>query len=378
MRISVLQDQLARGLNIVGRAVDPRPTLPVLANVLLATDESRLKLAATNLELTIITSIGAKVDKSGAITLPAKTFSELVNNLMPDRVDLNLDSATQTVNVRSGMTNSNIRGINSAEFPPLNEDFAPDLVMPAKTFKEMVFQTQFASARDDARPTLTGIYTHLEKGVLTMAAADGFRLAVRTTRIEDNGGGTKTDLIIPAKALSEVARIIGDEDKELAISLPGQQDRVVFLYENTLIATQVIDGKFPDFTAIIPKSYSTAVTVYTSDLLKACKRAEIFARDSNYSARILVRPATEPSTPGEITVVGRSPERGDNEGVLDASIEGNSLEVAFNIRFLIDVLSVMTDEQVVLESNGPAHPGVIRPRDRDDFICVVMPMSTTR
>ena len=115
MRISVLQDQLARGLNIVGRAVDPRPTLPVLANVLLATDESRLKLAATNLELTIITSIGAKVDKSGAITLPAKTFSELVNNLMPDRVDLNLDVATQTVNVRSGMTNSNIRGTTPAE-----------------------------------------------------------------------------------------------------------------------------------------------------------------------------------------------------------------------------------------------------------------------
>ncbi|MCK6578642.1 MAG: DNA polymerase III subunit beta [Anaerolineae bacterium] len=376
MRISVLQDQLARGLNIVSRAVDARPTLPVLANVLLATDESRLKLAATNLELTIITSIGAKVDRAGAITLPAKTFSELVNNLMPDRVDLNLDSATQTVNVRSGMTNSNVRGISAAEFPPLNETFTPDVVMPAKTFREMVLQTQFASAKDDARPTLTGIYTHLDKGVLTMAAADGFRLAVRTTRLE-NGSG-KTDLIIPAKALNEVARIIGDEDKEISIALSGEQDRVMFLYENTLVATQVIDGKFPDFTAIIPKSYSTAVTLYTSDLLKACKRAEIFARDSNYSARLMVKPAPEPSTPGEVTVVGRSPERGDNEGVLDASVEGSSLEVAFNIRFLIDVLSVMNDEQVVLESNGAAHPGVIRPRDRDDFVCVVMPMSTTR
>ncbi|MBL8134962.1 MAG: DNA polymerase III subunit beta [Anaerolineae bacterium] len=376
MRISVLQDQLARGLNIVSRAVDARPTLPVLANVLLATDESRLKLAATNLELTIITSIGAKVDRAGAITLPAKTFSELVNNLMPDRVDLNLDSATQTVNVRSGMTNSNIRGISAAEFPPLNETFTPDVVMPAKTFREMVLQTQFASAKDDARPTLTGIYTHLEKGVLTMAAADGFRLAVRTTRLEAGSG--KTDLIIPAKALNEVARIIGDEDKEISIALSGEQDRVMFLYENTLVATQVIDGKFPDFTAIIPKSYSTAVTLYTSDLLKACKRAEIFARDSNYSARLMVKPAPEPSTPGEVTVVGRSPERGDNEGVLDASVEGSSLEVAFNIRFLIDVLSVMNDEQVVLESNGAAHPGVIRPRDRDDFVCVVMPMSTTR
>lgn len=377
MRVSILQDQLARGLNIVTRAVDPRPTLPVLANVLLATEDSRLKLAATNLELTIITSIGAKIDRAGAITLPAKTFSELVNNLMPDRVDLNLDSASQAVNVRSGMTVSNIRGISATEFPPLNETFEPDIIMPAKVFREMVMQTQFAAAKDDARPTLTGLYTLLDGDILTIAAADGFRLAVRTTRLDNSVGG-RTEMIIPAKAMGEIARIIGDEDKEIAIALPGEQDRVMFQYENTLVATQIIDGKFPNFGAIIPKSYSTAVTLYTSDLLKACKRAEIFARDSNYSARIQVKPATEPSTPGEVTVVGRSAERGDNEGVLDASIEGNSLEVSFNIRFLIDALSVMSDEQVVLESNGAAHAGVLRPKDRNDFICVVMPMSTNR
>lgn len=377
MRVSILQDQLARGLNIVSRAVDPRPTLPVLANVLLMTEDSRLKLAATNLELTIITSIGAKIDRAGGITLPAKTFSELVNNLMPDRVDLNLDTSTQTVNVRSGMTNSNIRGINSSEFPPLNETFEPDIVMSAKTFKEMILQTQFATAKDDARPTLTGIYTDFNGDILTMAGADGFRLAVRTTRIDASPRG-RTELIIPGKAMGEVARIIGEEDKEIGIALPDDRDRVMFLYENTLIATQVIDGKFPNFGAIIPKSYSTAVTLYTSDLLKACKRAEIFARDSNYSARIVVKPATEPSMPGEVMIVGKSAERGDNEGMLDASVEGNSLEVSFNIRYLIDALSVMTDEQVVLESNGAAHAGVIRPKDRNDFVCVVMPMTTSR
>ncbi|MBK8023395.1 MAG: hypothetical protein IPK19_18675 [Chloroflexi bacterium] len=128
----------------------------------MATDESRLKLAATNLELTIITSIGAKVDKSGAITLPAKTFSELVNNLMPDRVDLNLDSATQTVNVRSGMTNSNIRGINSAEFP-LNEDFAPGSGDAGQNLQRDGVSDTVRLRQDDARPTLTGIYTHLER-----------------------------------------------------------------------------------------------------------------------------------------------------------------------------------------------------------------------
>ncbi len=377
MRISILQDQLARGLNIVSRAVDSRPTLPVLANVLLLAEDSRLKLAATNLELTIITSIGAKVDASGSITLPAKTIVELISNLTPDRVDLALNTTNLMMNVRSGMTNSNVKGINASEFPPLNETFEPDIVMPARVLKEMILQTVFAAAKDDARPTLTGIYTEFEGDVLTMAAADGFRLAVRTTRVQ-NGVGGHSDMIIPAKALGEVARIIGDEDKEIAISLPQARDRVVFQYENTLISTSVIEGKFPDFGAIIPKSYSTAVTLYTADLLRQCKRAEIFARDSNYSARIHVKPATDPTTPGEVMVVGKSAERGDNEGVLDATIEGIPLEVSFNIRFLIDALSVMTDEQVVLESNGAAHPGVLRPRDRDDFVCVVMPMSNNR
>jgi DNA polymerase-3 subunit beta len=378
MRISILQDQLARGLSIVSRAVDSRPTLPVLANVLLSADDSRLKLAATNLELTIITSIGAKVDEPGTITLPAKTFSELVSNLTPDRVDLALNSATLAVNVRSGMTNSNIKGISGAEFPPLNEAFEPDVFMPARTLKEMIVQTVFAAAKEETRPTLTGIYTEFNGDVLTLAAADGFRLAVRTARVQ-NGLSGRHDIIIPAKTLSEVARIIGDEEKEVGIALPGEdRDRVVFQYENTLISTSLIDGRFPNFNDIIPKSYSTAVTLYTADLLRQCKRAEIFARDSNYSTRIFVKPARDASTPGEVMLVGKSAERGDNEGVLDAAVEGSPLEVSFNIRFLIDALSVMSDEQVVLQSNGAAHPGVLRPRDRDDFICVVMPMSSNR
>lgn len=377
MRVSILQDQLARGLSIVSRAVDSRPTLPVLANVLLATEDARLKLAATNLEMSITTYIGAKVDRPGAITLPAKTFSELVSNLSPERVDLNLDDSTQTVNVRCGMTNSNIKGISAGEFPPIPEVAEPDVVLPAKLIRDMINQTVFASAKEDNRPILTGLYTHFEGNVMTVAAADGYRLAVRTAKLEQSFDKPRT-LVIPARTMAELARIIGDEDKEVGITLPGERDLTLFYYESTVISTQLLEGKFPDFGALIPKSYSTAMTVYTTDLLRACKRAEIFARDSNYSARIFVKPAAGPSEPGEVTVVGKSAERGDNEGSLDASVEGNSLEVAFNIRYLIDVLNVIPDERVVLESNGSAHPGVIRPENGNDFVYIVMPMSINR
>lgn len=377
MRVSILQDQLARGLSIVSRAVDSRPTLPVLANILLSTEEGRLKLVATNLEMSITTYIGAKVDKPGAITLPAKTLTELVNNLSPERVDLALDAATQSVHVRCGTTTSNIKGIAATEFPPIPEGNDPDVIISGRVLKEMINQTVFASAKEDTRPILTGLYVQFDDDVMTIAAADGFRLAVRTARIEQRFPQAK-EYVIPSRAMAEVARIIVDEDKDVGITLPSERDMVLFYIENTVVTSQLLEGKFPDFSAIIPKSYNTAVTVYTTDLLRVCKRAEIFARDNNNSARIKIAPPDGPGEPGTMLVTGKSSERGDSEGLIDAGVEGAGVEVAFNVRYLIEVLNVIPEERVVLESNGPASAGVLRPEGRDDFIHLVMPMSTGR
>ena len=178
--------------------------------------------------------------------------------------------------------------------------------------------------------------------------------------------------------MAEVGRIISEEDEEVSITLPGERDVVMFHMKNTDVTSQLLEGKFPDFGAIIPRAYITQTVVYTSDLLRACKRAEIFARDSAGSAQIMVKPPANPGEPGEVVVAGRSSERGDNTGMVDASVEGEPLDVAFNIRYLIDVLNVIDDERVVLQSNGPANPGVIRPENRDDFIHIIMPMSTQR
>lgn len=377
MRASILQENLAKGLSTVSRAVDSRPTLPVLANVLLATEDSRLKLSATNLEMSITTYIGAKVDQNGSITLPAKTFAELVNNLSPERVDLSLDAPTQTVNVRCGTANSNIKGISAGEFPTVPQGGDNAITLPGRLLRDMIQQTVFAASKEDNRPILTGLYIQLVDDVMTMAAADGYRLAVRTARI-DAHFPKQVDMVVPARSLGEVARIIGDDEDDVGISLPGDRDVILFHMKSTDLSSQLLEGRFPDFRAIIPKSYSTATTVYTTDLLRACKRAEIFARDSNNSARIFVKPARAAGDAGEVTVVGKSAERGDNEGLIDAAVEGDALEAAFNVRYLIDVLNVMPDERVVLESNGSQHPGVLRPDGRDDFVAVIMPMSVTK
>jgi DNA polymerase-3 subunit beta len=377
VKVSVLQDKLAKGLSIVARAVENRPTLPVLGNVLVATDDARVKLAATNLEMSITTWIGAKVDQEGGITLPAKTLADLVNNLSPERVDLTLDTSTQTVNVRCGATVSNIKGIDAGEFPLIPTGTEADLTLPGKLLKEMISQTVFAAAKEDNRPILTGVLMQLDGNVLTMAAADGYRLAVRTAEIEQTFT-KRLDLVVPARALTEVARVITEDDDVVTVTLPKERDILLFHMKHTDIATQLLEGKFPDFGAIIPRAYVTSSVMYTSDLLAACKRAEIFARDSSYSAKMFVKPAAGPGEPGAVTILGLSAERGDNEGMLDASVEGEALHVSFNIRYLIEVLNVIPDERVVFESNGPANPGVIRPENRDDFVTVIMPMQITR
>ncbi len=376
MRVSILQDQLAKGLGIVSRVVDTRNPLPVLANVLLATEDSRLKIAATNLELSIVTYIGAKVERSGSITLP-KTFPDLVNTLSPEKVDIVVDEATHAAEVRCGMTRSVIKGIAGSEFPPVPESAEAEVVMQGRQLKEMINQTVFAAAREESRPILTGILMQFEEDVLTMAAADGYRLAVRKIHLHETFKSPRS-IVVPARALVEVARIIIDEEKEVGIALPGQRDQVMFLVDNTTVSSSLLQGKFPDFGAIIPKSYNTAATVYTSDLLRECKRAEIFARDNAYSGRFIVRAPRAQGEPGQVALVAKSAERGEYEGFVDAGVDGNDLEVAFNIRYMIDVLNVIGEERIILESNGSAHAGVIRPEGREDFISVIMPMSVQR
>lgn len=378
MRVSVLQENFHKGLSIVSRAIQSRPSLPILANVMLTTDDARLRLSATNLELGISAWIGAKVETGGSITVPARTLQDLISTLPPERVDLDLDVRTLTLHLSCAGKSANIKGMDAAEFPAM-PDFNPEqaIVLKARTFKEMVDQVVFSAAKEDNRPILTGVLMCFEGDVLTLAAADGYRLSVRTTELEFNAG-EREPLIVPARTLQELSRVISDEDDELQIALPKGRGQAMFSLSNVVMVSQLIEGKFPDYEAIIPRRYETSILAYTDDLLAACRSSEVFAKDSANTARILIEPSGVPTVPGRVVVAGQSQEKGDAEAPLDASIEGQAIEVAFNIRYLIDVLSVIREEQVVLETSGPTSPGVVRPAGRDDFIHVIMPMSTAR
>ncbi|MGA9533867.1 MAG: DNA polymerase III subunit beta [Anaerolineales bacterium] len=377
MKVSCLQENLARGLSIVSRAVAPRSTLPVLGNILVATDGGRLRLSATNLELGISCWIGAKIEEDGATTVPARTFVDLVNTLPNEQVEMELTVRTQTLNVHCGSFNNDIKCIDAQEFPPLPpDDLDGGLTLDLDDLREMIQQVVFAASSDDARPVLTGVLVEINDGELSMAAADGFRLSVRQSNLTTADSGSMR-AIIPNRALSELARVAGDDDDTITMVLPPNRGQVIFRSKELELVSQLIEGTYPDVKGIIPNGYKTRAVLPTSSFLKACKAADIFARESAHSARLQIAPGND-LEPGTLEISATAAETGSNETIVDATIEGDSIEIAFNVRFLIDVLSVIDTPNVALETNNSSSPGVIRSVGRDDFLHVIMPMHLGR
>lgn len=377
MKVSCLQENLARGLGTVARAVAPRSTLPVLSNVLVASDKGRLRLSATNLEMGISYWIGAKIEEEGATTVPARTFVDLVNTLPNDTVLMELTVRNQTLNVHCGAFNNDIKCIDAHDFPPLPPSELDDgLDLNIEDLRTMINQVTLAASTDDARPVLTGVLVEVEGDQMTFAAADGFRLSVRTATLS-SAAPEPIHAIIPARALNELARIVSTGEDSVTMTMPPNRGQVIFRAKDVEVVSQLIEGTFPDYRGIIPANHVTRTILPTSAFLKACKAADIFAREAAHSARLRVTPGTD-LEPGTVEVSATSAETGSNETTVDATIEGDPVEIAFNVRFLVDVLSVIDTPNVALETTGPSAPGVLRPVGQDDFLHVIMPMHLGR
>jgi DNA polymerase III subunit beta len=374
MKVTVLQENLARGLGTVSKAVSPRSTLPVLANVLIASDEGRLRLSATNLEMGITCWIPARIEEEGSTTVPARTFSDLVSTLPSDQVFLRLDTQTQTLNVRGGTSTNDIKCIDAQEFPPLPvPDFDGAVQINVGDFREMIHQVAFAASSDEARPVLMGVLVQVDKDKLTMAAADGFRLSVRRA-VLSTPSSAPVSAIVPAQALKELARVATEGNEPIYMVLPKGRGQVVFRVKDVEVVSQLIDGTFPDFQQIIPRSYKSRTLVSTSSLLKACKQAEIFAREGSNVARLNIKSAQSEMQPSEVEISATSEETGKNETIVEATVDGSGLLIAFNVKFLREALEVIRTPNVALETSAPNAPGVVRPVGDDQFLHVIMPM----
>jgi DNA polymerase-3 subunit beta len=357
----------------------------VLGNILLATDEGRLKLAATNLEIGISCWIGAKVEDDGAVTVPSRLLGEFVNQLPAERIDMDLSVRTLMLNLKCARYDTNIKGIDASEFPIIpTSDGADAIRIEADTLRKMINQVAFAAATDESRPTLTGVHARFNGNRLTLAATDGFRLAVRGTELAATVP-EKTEVIIPARALSELSRIIGllpktdGEAQMVEITIASARNQILFHLPDVDMVSQLIDANFPNYEAIIPKSFATRTIIDTQATLRALRVANLFARDSSNIVRFQMTPGHD-GAPASLTMTATSAESGDNLANLDAIIEGPEGEIAFNGRYMLDVLNVIEEPQIALETTRASAPGVLRPVGvgPEEFTAVVMPMHISR
>jgi DNA polymerase-3 subunit beta len=366
-----MQENLARGLQVVSRAVSTRSTLPVLNNVLLRTEDGGLKLTATNLEIGITYWVPGKIDTGGAITVPARLLADIVTGLPAnERVDLELQ-AQETLHIKAGRLETHVKGIDAEEFPAIpTAGERPTTRVPQNILRVALGEVTFAAATDEARPILTGVLARFEGNKLTLAAADNYRIAVKTIAILDPV--EDTSLVVPARSLHELSRVLSDTDDPVDIVLSPTRNQILFHLEGIDVVSRLIDGQFPNYQQVLPKGFTTKATVDRDQLLKAVRLASLIASSSANIVKIQVGKDAEIGL-----TVSAATDIGDNRSEVEAAVEGDGTTIAFNARYLLDVLTNVDTEQFSLELNGPLSPGVFRPVGDGQYVHVVMPVKTT-
>ena len=377
MKVQVLQENLQRGLSIVGRAVATRSTLPITANVLVSTDRGRLKLAATDLDISICAWIGAKIDEEGATTVPSRLISDFVAQLPAATVSLEVPQNGRQMRLECARNDSTINAMDAEDFPRIPEiRDGVTIQFDPKALRRAIERVEFAAATDDSRPVLTGVHLKTDGTRLTMAAADGFRLAVADITLPESPSES-IEVIVPARALRELSRLVGESNEPVEMRVNPQRTQVLFAMTDVEMVAQLIQGTFPNYNQLIPAEYGTKVLVNVDEFKREARIAAIFARDGCGIMRLEMAPG-EAGMPGQLTISARADEIGDNEGKIDAKVEGEGSKIAFNSRYLQDVLNVLTGT-VALEMTSPSSQGVFRPVDENGvsepgYVHVVMPM----
>ena len=375
MKLSCLQENLSRGLAIVGRAVAARATLPITQNVLLSTDQSMLKLAATNLEIGITTWVGGMIEEEGAVAVPARLLTEFVNSLPGDRIDLELLPGTGVLQLTCARAEARIHCADANDFPPIpTVDEGVAARIDPQILKAAISRVAFAAATEESRPVLTGVEVKLSGEKFTLAAADGFRLAVQHGAL-DQPVEAEIEVIIPARTLNELSRLLGDQEEAVEILMTPSKGQVLFRVQGVELVSQLLQGAFPNYDQLIPQSYQTRAVFDLPKFLRAARTAAIFARDGSNIIRVQMVPDGNGDSPGRAIISARSEEVGDNQDEIEVeAIEGGEAKIAFNSRYLQEVLAVLERGKVALETTTPSSPGVFRPMDTDSYVHVVMPM----
>jgi DNA polymerase-3 subunit beta len=369
VRLSLTQENLSRALASVGRVVSSRTSLPVLSNVLLATDGNRLRLSATNLEIGINYWIGSKVEDQGSLTVPARLFAEFVSSLPHGNIELSgLDNV---LTVKSPHYESKINGISAEEFPlipTITSD--PVLSLDAGVLREALAQVVIAASADEARPVLAGVYMYVEDENLFLVATDSYRLAEK--RLELDGDAPKAfSVIVPARTMQELVRLLGESENQVEMYL--DENQVMFRIGDIELVSRLIEGQFPNYRQIVPQHAETSFDIETAEFARITKVASLFARESAGSVKLEIKAG------GEVSIMSSDSEVGGNTSSAECEVNGEDGEISLNARYLTDALSVMKSPRVTFAISGKLSACVLSPAGTDvpeDYIHIVMPLRT--
>lgn len=364
MKIEVLQEQLLAGLAIVSRAVATRAQLPVLSHILIEASNEGLVLSATDLEIGIKARVTAKVIEPGVVAVPAKMFGEFLSSLNPGKVELKLEKDSLI------LTAPGYRGkfqtINVEEFPTIavvtNE--SEICTLEASILSKAVERVVFASAKDSLRPVLTGVLWEFGKKKIRLVATDGFRLAVEELKVESMAD--QVNLLVPSRVVMEVVRLAGSGN--ISIGHLATTNQIYFMVGEVQVVSQLLAGNFPDYQKILPKEFTTEISVNRDELLQAIKATHIFARDNSNMVRWQI-------SEGKLILLSNSPERGDCSVEVPIFLTGEDLEIIFNAKYVLDFLSITEGDTLWVGMGTKLSPGMIKDLKRESGQYVVMPIN---
>ncbi len=362
MDVVLDRDAFLKGLQMVQNIVEPRQTLPILANVLLETEEGSVRLTATDLEVGARVSIPARVAAKGAITASARKLAEIVKELAASAVSVKVaDNAAVTL--RCGGATYKLVGLAPDDFPPV-VPASPTawITLEAKTLREMLTETSFAVSHDETRYALNGVLFALGGKEARLVATDGHRLAM-STRALGNAGAPTTG-IVPRKAIAEIMRVLGSgEEVQIAIT----DNQFVLQMPNFVMTARLIEGQFPNYDAVIPKNHPGRLTISKTALGSALRRVSVMAEERNKPVKFVLGPAA-------LKLAASSQDLGEAEETIDVDYSGEGVTIGFNSRYVLDAIAPIEREQIVLEFKDALSPGVIRSVEDEGYACVIMPM----
>ena len=373
MRVKCQQEHLNRALSAVSRAVPSRSVLPITQHILVEANDGQLKLSATDAETIAITyTIPANVTQAGSITMPSRLLSDFVATLPRDEIEMTLAERSRQVSLACARNSASIGGMDPDEFPPIpSVEGAGAIEIEPERLREALEHVVFAAATDDSRPVLTGVDFAIGPQGIRLAAADGFRLAV--FQLDLAGAGQEREVIVPARALGELSRLLAEAQQPARMTVNAGQTQVLFDLGHATLIANLIQGTFPNYQQLIPASSATRTVVAVDGFKQETRLASIFARDGSGIVRLIATPGAAGAT-GRLLVTARAEEIGNNEGEIDAEVTGEEAKIAFNSRYLIEVLNVISEPRVAIETSSPSAPGVLKPVGDDRYVHVVMPM----